>query len=222
MKLLIVEDDREVSSTLKDELKKDYIVKISPTGEDGEFQAQTTDYDLIILDLSLPDKDGLSVCKSIRKSDSETPILILTGQTELKMKIDLLDSGADDYLTKPFKIDELRARIRALLRRKKQELSPNTISMGDLELDINRKIVRREEQVVHLRRKEFYILEYLVRNAGNVVSRGMIMDHVWDDDSEAITNVVDVHIKYLRDRIDKPFSKKIIKTVHGLGYKIEA
>lgn len=221
MKLLIIEDDREISLTLKEELEKNYIVKTSATGTDGEYQAEINDYDLILLDLSLPDKDGFQVCKSIRETGIQVPILVLTGQTDLDMKVKMLDAGADDYLTKPFKYEELMARVRALLRRSKKTQTTSTLSTDDLVLDLDKKIAKRESKLITLRRKEFYLLEYLVRNAGNVVSRGMILDNVWDNDCDSLTNIVDVHIKYLRDRIDKPFDKKLIKTVHGLGYKIE-
>ncbi|MDO8269423.1 MAG: response regulator transcription factor [Candidatus Levybacteria bacterium] len=222
MKLLLIEDDFEIAITLKEELEKNYIVKISATGEDGEYQAEINDYDLILLDLGLPDKDGLEVCRNIRKSGVRAPILVLTGQADLKMKVSLLDAGADDYLTKPFKLEELMARVRALLRRPKETLLSNTLSTSDLTLDLDKKTAKRETQLIALRKKEFYLLEYLVRNAGNVVSRGMILDNVWDNDCDSLTNIVDVHINYLRDRIDKPYDKKLIKTVHGLGYKIEA
>ena len=222
MKLLIIEDDKQISDTIEEELGREYIVSTSSNGEDGEFQALSNNYDLIILDLSLPDKDGLSICRTLRKSAIDTPILILTGETNPKATVELLDSGADDYLTKPYKIEELKARIRVLLRRKKRAILSNILSLADLTLDLNKKSVTRRNLAVNLRRKEFYLLEYLVRNAGNVVSREMIMDYVWDTETDSLTNVVDVHVKYLRDRIDKPFDKKLIKTVHGIGYKIEA
>ncbi len=222
MKLLLIEDNSMFALTLKSELESRYVVKVEETAEKGELQAQTNDYDIILLDLSLPDKNGLWVCRALRSNGIKTPILILTGEDSTATKVELLDSGADDYLTKPFKIDELYARIRALLRRQQQSLGSNTLQTRDIILDLDTKTVRRDKRIVPLRRKEYYILEYLVRNAGNVVSRGMILDHVWEDEADSLTNVVDVHIKYLRDRIDKPFPKKIIKTIHGIGYKIEA
>lgn len=222
MKLLIIEDDMGLASTIADGLKEDYALNISNSGIDGEFQAQTGQYDLIILDLMLPDKDGYSICRGLRKSGINTPILVLSGEVDLKTKVKLLDSGADDYLTKPFKFLELQARIKALIRRKGNWLQQNLISTHDLILDMDKKTAKRGKQIMPLRRKEYYLLEYLIRNAGKVLSRSMIIDNVWEDEPEMITNVVDVHIKYLRDLIDKPFSKKLIKTVYGLGYKIEA
>lgn len=222
MKILIIEDDQELVKTIEDFLKRDYITGSTSSGIDGEYQASTNEYDLVILDLSLSDKDGRVICRNLRKNKVDIPILILTGEHEMKTKVDLLDCGADDYLTKPFKFAELGARIRALLRRKGQAIRPNIISTNDVVLDTEKKTAKREDKTVHLRRKEYYLLEYLMRNAGKVLSRSMILDNVWEEEAEAATNVVDVHIKYLRDRIDRPFSKKVIKTIHGLGYKIEA
>ena len=209
-------------ATLKEELGKDYILETSFTGEDGEYRAEIDEYDLMILDLGLPDIDGFEICKKVRKNRMNVPILVLTGEDDLETKVSLLEAGADDYLTKPFTFAELKARIRALLRRQHQTFASNILSIGDLTLDINKKIAKRGMRIISLRRKEFYLLEYLIRNAGTVLSRGMIMDHVWDSESDSLTNIVDVHIKYLRDQIDRPFDKKLIKTVHGLGYKIEA
>lgn len=222
MKLLLIEDDKETAATLKEELERDYIVEASFTGEDGEYEAEINDYDLIILDLGLPDKDGLEVCRRVRTNRIQVPILVLTGEDDLNTKVSLLDSGADDYLTKPFRLKELKARIRALLRRQHQTFVSNILPIDDLTLDLNKKNAKRGIKIITLRRKEFYLLEYLMRNAGAVLSRGMILDHVWDSESESFANIVDVHIKYLRDQIDRPFNKKLIKTVHGLGYKIEA
>ena len=223
MKLLLIEDDKETVATLKEGLGKDYILETSFTGEDGEYRAEIDEYDLIILDLGLPDKDGLEICRKVRKNGIKVPILVLTGEDDLNAKVSLLEAGADDYLTKPFTFSELKARIRALLRRQHyQTFASDILSIEDLTLDINKKIAKRGMRIISLRRKEFYLLEYLIRNAGTVLSRGMIMDHVWNSESDSLTNIVDVHIKYLRDQIDRPFDKKLIKTVHGLGYKIEA
>ena|SRR3989344_1261390 len=222
MKLLLIEDDKETAVTLKEELREDYVMETSFTGEDGEYKAEINDYDLIVLDLGLPGKDGLEVCRKVRANRIQTPILVLTGESDLGTKVSLLDAGADDYLTKPFTFAELKARIRALLRRQHKTFTSNTLSIEDLTLDINKKIAKRGVKIIPLRPKEFYLLEYLIRNAGAVLSRGMILDHVWDSESESFTNIVDVHIKYLRDQVDRSFDKKLIKTVHGLGYKIEA
>ena len=149
------------------------------------------------------------------------PILMLTGQSETEKKVLALDAGADDYLVKPFRFEELLARIRALLRRNTVTLTSNILSIDNLTLDPAKKTVKRNEDNITLRRKEFSLLEYLMRNNGRVITREMILDHIWESTNDSVTNVVDVHIKYLRDKVDKPYKKKLIKTVHGVGYKIE-
>ncbi len=222
MKILIIEDDRQTAETIRDVMKDYYAVDVAYTGEDGEYQASVNEYDVIVLDVVLPDIDGVEVCKRIRENEIKTPILMLTGKTETKDKVTALDSGADDYLTKPFKFAELLARIRALMRRAPSTLDSNTLSVGNLSLDIGTNMVKRNDKTIPLRRKEFGLLEYLMRNRGRVLTRSMILEHVWDSDTDPITNTVDVHINYLRDKIDKPFTDQLIKTVHGLGYKIEA
>jgi len=211
-----------MAATLKEELEKDYLVEVSFSGEDGEYQAEVNACDLIILDLGLPDKNGLEVCRNIRIRRIQVPLLVLTGEYDVQTKVALFEAGADDYLIKPFNFAELKVRIRALLRRQQHVLVSHVLSTQDLTLDLNKKIVKRGVTNISLRRKEFYLLEYLVRNAGNVVSRTMILDNVWESDCDSLTNIVDVHIKYLRDQIDRSFKKKLIKTVHGLGYKLEA
>ena len=211
-----------MAATLKEELEKDYLVEVSFSGEDGEYQAEVNACDLIILDLGLPDKNGLEVCRNIRIRRIQVPLLVLTGEYDVQTKVALFEAGADDYLIKPFNFAELKVRIRALLRRQQQVFISHVLSTQDLTLDLNKKIVKRGVTNISLRRKEFYLLEYLVRNAGNVVSRTMILDNVWESDCDSLTNIVDVHIKYLRDQIDRSFKKKLIKTVHGLGYKLEA
>lgn len=222
MRLLLIEDDKETANTIKEELVDNYIVELAFSGEDGEYQAQINEYDLIILDLGLPDIDGLEVCRRLRENRVQTPILILTGEDDTDKKVSLLDCGADDYLTKPFEVSELKARLKTLLRRSPELSSSNILSIGDLTIDLNKMSVTRGIKTITLRRKEFYLLEYLARNVGRVITREMILDHIWESSEESITNIIDVHIKYLRDQIDRPFEKKLIKTVHGLGYKLEA
>lgn len=221
MKILVVDDDQQILDTLKDQLSTYFMIETATKGEEGEFLAQVNDYDLIILDYMLPDISGLEICQKLRDNNIKTPILMLTGKGEVEEKVQALNLGIDDYLTKPFNIDELLARVRALLRRP-QIIQSNVIKVGDLVIDLDKGIVRRGQKTIHLRRKELYLLEYLARNVGRVISREMILEHVWDSDDEPITNTVDVHIKYLRDSIDRQFEKKLIKTIHGFGYKLEA
>jgi DNA-binding response OmpR family regulator len=222
MKILLVEDEIEMAKTLKEELCHDYVIELAFFGKDGEYLAHINDYDLIILDLLLPDIDGITVCRKIRSEGIKTPILILTGESEIERKVISLDSGADDYLLKPFHIAELRARIRALLRRQPEMLTSNVLKVGDLQLDLVKKTVMRGEKIIALKRKELQILEYFMRNPGKLISRNMFLEHIWDSAYESFGNTIDVHITYLRNQLDKPFEKKLIKTVYGLGYKIEA
>ena len=222
MKVLIIEDDKQTAQMIKNEMKGNYAVDLAYTGESGEYLSETNDYDTIVIDLRLPDIDGITVCKRIREAGIKTPILMLTGSIEVKNKIAALDSGADDYLTKPFSFAELMARIRALMRRSPQTLNSNVLSLDGLTLDVSKNRVERNGKEVHLRRKEFSLLEYLMRNPGLVLTRNMILGHVWEEDIDQLTNTIDVHIKFLRDKIDIPFGTSLIKTVYGLGYKLEA
>lgn len=221
MRILIVEDDNEVSHSLKQALSSHYTVELTALGQEAlEMAAQG--FDAIMLDLGLPDMDGLEICKRVRAMGVNSVILILTADGSLAQKVKLLDAGADDYLTKPFSLEELKARLRALLRRQQKRLGSKTLAVGDLELDLASRRVRRGEAEILLRRKEFDLLECLMRNAGHVISRGFILDEVWGEDAEVWTNSIDVHIKYLRDKIDKPFEgAPMIRTIHGVGYKID-
>lgn len=221
MRVLIVEDQKDIAQAIKEELRSTYAVDICRTGKDGSYQARVNEYDLILLDLSLPDMTGIEVCKEIRADGITVPILILTGQHETESKVAALDGGADDYLTKPFSYSELSARIRALLRRRNEETKSNTLTLDDLVIDIAERRVFRGGKEITLRRKEFDLLEYMMRNIGRVLTRSMILEHVWDNNVDFFTNAIDVHIKYLRDHVDRPFAKQLIKTVHGLGYKIQ-
>lgn len=222
MRILIIEDHEDIAASIKDELRHTYAVDICLTGKEGSYQARTNEYDLIILDLSLPDASGIDICREIRNDNNNTPILILTGIDETESKVVALDAGADDYLIKPFSNDELSARIRALMRRRNESMTSNILRVEDLRLDTAQRTVVRNSHEIVLRRKEFDLLEYLMRNAGRVLTRSMILEHVWDNNVDFFTNAIDVHIKYLRDQVDRPFKKKLIKTVHGLGYKLEA
>jgi DNA-binding response OmpR family regulator len=222
MKILLIENNRETAFAIKHALKDFYIIEHAYSGKDGEYLAIANIYDFFIIDYKLPDIDGISVCKEIRSAGIVSPILILTETIELQNKIAALKNGADDCITKPCSIEELRARIEALMRRASQANSSCVLSVGDLTLDLYQRRVFRGGKPIRLKRKEFDLLEYLMRNAGRVVTRSMIIDHVWDSATDSVTNIVDVHIKYLRDSIDREFEKKLIKTVHGCGYKIES
>ncbi len=222
MRLLIIEDNVALIKALRQGLRDHYRIDIARDGETGLHEALHTVYDAIIMDLGLPRMMGTKVCQELRHSGNTTPILILTADVLVDHKVELLDAGADDYLTKPFSMDELRARLRVLLRHKTGQTYDSKLVLGDLELDRATRQVKRTGQLIDLRRKEFDVLEYLMHHAGTIVTRTMLIDNVWEKDSEVWANAVDVHIKHLRDHIDRPFTKPLIKTVYGLGYKLEA
>lgn len=221
MKLLLIEDNRSLADGLKKQLGKSFVVDAVRTAKDGLQRALAGNQDIIILDLSLPDKNGYDVCRAIRLAEVTTPILVLTGASDVATRVTLLNAGADDYLTKPFSIAELRARLGALLRRPPAAFAAETFTVSDLTIDPNRRRVERAGTKIDLRRKEFDILEYLIRNRGRPVTRSMILDHAWDGTKEAWNNTVDVHIKHLRDKIDRPFEAPLIKTAYGIGYMID-
>jgi DNA-binding response OmpR family regulator len=222
MKLLLIEDNKPLAESLKKQLGKTFIIDAVHSGEAGLQQALSGSYDIIVLDLGLPDRSGHDICRAIRANAISTPILILTGVDDIESRVALLDDGADDYLTKPFNIAELRARLGALLRRPTSTYTSNVLTIHDLVLDPARRSVERDGQPITLRRKEFDILEYLVRNQGRPVTRAMILDHAWDGSKDAWNNTVDVHIKHLRDKIDRPFSSPLIQTAYGIGYMVDA
>jgi len=221
MKILIVEDDESVRTALKRALEAEsFAVDLAGDGERGSFFARTNEYDLIILDHLLPKKNGRQICEEIRNADKSMPILLLSVQSEVGDKVTALNLGADDYLTKPFAFDELLARVRALLRRPKT-LEHDVITFGDLSLDVRGQKVKRGKDDIYLTRKEFMLLEYLLRNQGNVVSRAMLIDHVWDSSLDPFSNTIESHILSLRKKIEKK-RKKVIQTVPGRGYKIDS
>ena len=222
MRILSVEDERKIARALGRALKNEkYAVDISHDGTDAYAMAGMIDYDLLILDRMIPgDYDGLSLTKKLREEGKRVPILLLTALGEIQDKTEGLDSGADDYLTKPFALDELLARIRALLRRPQTQVE-TILKIADLSLDLNMHEVFRNNQKIELTNKEFSLLEYLVRNAGRPVSKEQIINHVWNYDADILPNNIEVYISYLREKVDKPFEKKLIKTVRGIGYKID-
>ena len=221
MRILIVEDEKKIADFVKRGLKEEgYAADAAYDGEDGYFRAKTNEYDLIILDLMLPKMDGITLCKKLRAEKVSVPILMLTAKSDVKDKVAGLDSGADDYLAKPFAFEELLARIRALTR-KKGPKSATKLSVSELELDLVTHKVTREGKEISLTSKEYALLEYLMRNAGSVVTRTMLSEHVWEADFDTFTNVIDVYINYLRNKIDAPFGKKLIHTIRGRGYIIK-
>lgn len=225
MKLLIIEDNQLLAESLRSWLRSSFTVDVAHTGADGIDLATNTQYGAIMLDLGLPDIPGQDVCAQLRDKGVATPIIIATGVDEKEACVSLLDTGADDYITKPYDIDILQARIRALFRRNNTtQHPPHTahIVIDDLIIKPESRHVQRGGVPISLRKKEFDILEYLARNHGRAVTRTMILDHVWESGKENWNNTVDVHIKYLRDKIDKPFDKQLIKTAHGIGYMLEA
>ncbi len=220
MRLLIIEDDPDVRAALVDGLKAtSYAVDATECGEKGSHLARSNDYDLIILDYVLPKKDGFRVCRDIREAKKSTPILMLTVRGTVDEKVSMLDAGADDYLTKPFSFEELLARIKALLRRP-QEIKHSVMIAADLTIDTDKQLVLRGNKTIYLTRKEFTLLEYLARNKGRVVSRGQIMEHVWDMGSDPFSNTIEAHVLNLRKKLGtkKP---KLIHTVPGRGYRFD-
>jgi heavy metal response regulator len=218
MRILLVEDDKKLAGYLKKGLiEEQYAVDVYYDGVSGLYWANEVDYDLIILDIMLPGKDGMAVCQEIRKRGKLMPIIMLTAKDTVEDKVKGLDIGADDYLAKPFSFDELLARIRALLRRT-QKYKTQILKVIDLELDpISHKVTRAGKEIT-LTGKEYALLEYLMRNKGRIVTETNIIDHVWDMQSEPFTNVVNVYIHYLRNKVDRGFEKKLIHTVRTLGY----
>jgi len=221
MKILLIEDNYSLAESLKKQLGKNFVVEMAHTGEEGLQHALAGGQDVIILDLSLPDMGGYDICRTIRLSNVHTPILILTGADDITSRVSLLNAGADDYVTKPFSIAELKARLGALLRRAPTVSASAVITVQDLVIDPNRRRVERGGVPIDLRRKEFDILEYLARNRGRPVTRAMILDHAWDGTKDTWNNTVDVHIKHLRDKVDRPFGEPLIKTAYGIGYMID-
>lgn len=220
MRLLLVEDNHRLNRALKTGLIEDgYAVDSAFDGKEGLELAVLTPYDAIILDIMLPVKDGLTVCRELRDRRIRTPILILTARDAVEDRIKGLDSGADDYMVKPFAIDELRARLRALLRRESSDRGP-TIRVGDLMLDPAQHVVTRAGLPIEFTAKEFALLEYLMRNANLLITREMAEAHVWSYDYDGASNVVDVYIRRLRRKIDDPFDAKLLETVRGAGYRL--
>jgi two-component system copper resistance phosphate regulon response regulator CusR len=221
MRILVVEDDRKVSAFLQKGLQEEnYAVDVCGDGNEALYLAQVNPYDVIVLDVMLPAKDGFSACRELRENGVLTPILMLTAKDEVEDRVMGLSEGADDYLTKPFSFEELLARIRALIRRSQDYKAP-VLKVGDLELDpVRRRVVRAGKEIA-LTGREYALLEYLMRNRGRVVTPSMILDHVWDMNYEGVSNIVNVYISHLRNKIDKNHVAKLIQTLRGHGYRID-
>jgi two-component system OmpR family response regulator len=221
MRLLLVEDDPGMTSLLMRGLRGEgYAIDAVADGQDAMWSALETDYDIVVLDAMIPPPDGFEVCRRMRDHGRWMPVLILTARDAVADRIDGLDSGADDYLTKPFALEELFARLRALIRRAPLE-RPAVLRVGDLTLDPCTRSVRRGDTGIRLSPKEFELLRELMRRPGEVLSRTHLIDHVWDFAYDGGSNIVDVYVRYLRDKIDRPFGRDTIQTVRGAGYRIQ-
>lgn len=218
MRILLVEDERKLSAVIKRGLKEvHYAVDHADNGDEALFLAETNPYDLIILDIMLPGKDGIYICRHLRKNKNDTPILMLTARDNVDDKISGLDSGADDYLTKPFSFPEFLARVRALLRRKNTEKSTR-LKVADLDLDqVTRKVYRGGKEIV-LTPTEYSLLEYFMLNVGQVLTRTMIYEHVWSNDFDGFSNVINIYVNYLKKKIDQGHEKQLFHSLRGVGY----
>lgn len=222
MRTLVIEDEHKIANSIKKGLElESFAIDVSYDGNDGFDLASTEDYDVIILDLLLPGMDGLTICKKLREEKIHTPILMLTAKGGLHDKVGGLDAGADDYLVKPFAFEELLARIRALTRRPQNSLN-SVLTCEDLSLNTQTFEVKRGSKTIPLSKKEFALLEYLLRHSNTVLTKERIISHVWDYDADILPNTVEVYIGYLRNKVDRPFKNKpsLIHTIRGFGYKI--
>ncbi len=221
MRILVVEDEHKAAQYLKKGLSENgFVVDVADNGREGLHYAQTNSYDCIVLDVMMPGMDGWSVVESIRKTNKELPVLMLTARDGIEDRVKGLTLGADDYLVKPFAFSELLARVHALIRRGKTQ-QPEQIEIGDLMIDLRKQKVTRKGKRIDLTPKEFTLLSFLARHAGEVMSRTIISEQVWDMNFDSDTNIVDVALKRLRDKIDGPFEHKLLHTVRGVGYVLE-
>jgi len=219
MRILVVEDDRKVARFIQSGLEQEgYAADVLHDGSDAGEQALAVDYDAVVLDLMLPGRSGFQVLRDIRARKAEIPVLILTAKASVEERVAGLDGGADDYMAKPFALAELSARLRALLRRGHPRES--VLKLADLELDTIRRVVRRNGARIELKPKEYALLEYLMRNSGRAVTKTLIIEHVWNIHFDSISNVVEVHINSLRNKIDRGFTLELIHTVRGVGYML--
>jgi len=222
MRILLIEDDEKVGSLIARGLREEgFVVDRARDGEEGLRMGLKEHYDTAIVDIMLPKLDGLSLIEELRRQKVNTPILILSAKRSVDDRVRGLQTGSDDYLTKPFAFSELLARVQALIRRTSTVSEPNSLAVGDLSIDLITRVVKRGDKEIPLQPKEYALLEYLARNAGKVVSRTMIMEHVWDYNFDPMTNVVEARISKLRDKIDKDFDTKLLHTVWGAGYVLK-
>jgi len=222
MRILIVDDDRRLCNIVKRGLIEEaYVVDVAYDGEEGEYLAEINPYDLIILDIMMPKKDGIEVCRDLRSRNINTPIMMLTAKDAVEDRVKGLDAGADDYLVKPFAFSELLARIRALLRRESSSKSAE-LQVGDLVLNTRTRELWKEKRIIEMTTKEYTILEYLMRHPNMVVTRTMIEEHAWDYDFDSLSNLVDVYIRRLRRKIDDGKKESTIQTIRGAGYRLRA
>ncbi|HEX2578406.1 MAG TPA: response regulator transcription factor [Aquihabitans sp.] len=222
MRILVVEDDVDISALVKAMLGREgHVVEVATTGDDGLWMATEFDFDVVVLDWALPPPDGVTICRELRERQRWMPILMLTGNSAVDQRVAGLQAGADDYLTKPFAVEELVARVQALGRRSPVE-RPTVLRAGDLVLDPSSRQVSRGGTPIALRPKEYSLLELFMRRAGEVLDRAEILDRVWDLHFDGMSNVVDVHVKSLRNKIDKPFGRTSIETVWRVGYRLAA
>lgn len=220
MRILVIEDELKLSNNIKQGLiESGFAVDQAFDGEEGQYLAESEEYDAIVLDVMLPKIDGVSLCKELRKKQIKTPILMLTAKARLDDKVEGLDAGADDYLTKPFEFAELKSRINALLRRSHNQ-AETVLTIGDLVIDPKSHTVERNNKAIYLTAKEFAILEFLARHKDEVVTRTQILEHTWDYNFDSMSNIVDVFVATLRKKIDEGSKKKLLYTVRGVGFKL--
>ena len=221
MRLLVIEDEKQLLKLIGKRLKEEgYVFDLASDGREGLNFAESVEYDCIILDIMLPSIDGFTIIQKLRGKNINSPIIVLTAKSAIKDKVNGLDYGADDYITKPFSFEELIARIRAMLRRKSEE-KETILTCGDLTLDLISREVYRNNNPIELTTKEFSILEYFLRNKGRILTKSQIAEHVWNYEFDYQSNIIEVYIRYLRKKIDDSYEKKLIHTIRGVGYKIK-
>lgn len=222
MRILLVEDDPKINAVVRQALQEEaYAVDVACDGERAEELVFVNEYDAVVLDLMLPGKGGLEVCRDMREAGILTPVLMLTARDSLQDRVAGLDSGADDYLVKPFHVEELLARVRALIRRQ-APVKTTRLTVADLVVDTAARTVTRAGLPIELTNTEYAILEYMVRHAGEVISRGELMEHVWDENYEGLSNIVDVYVRRLRGKIDEGREVRLLETVRGAGYRLRS